>query len=195
MKELGSETLHNWFKVIKEMDTVVEKNKKTGKFVKKPKTPKPVDRSLPMLSVYSEGMELISALADEYQEWYDNASGTALEAMEKFTIVEEVAGDMSEQFARLEELEFPEDIKDVPVIIPLYPKGKSPSKAVRLNYACIVLRAVGDVIVDDSTTESGSFLFKDIEDETKRRFAEDQADEFAEGLQDILDELDSIELP
>ena len=169
---------------------------KTGRFKSLPKEKKPADRSLSLLKTFEDGSGIIDSLVEEYEDWYDNMTGTSLEAMEKYDMVGEVARVMREQFDALEGLVFPDGISEIPIIIPLYPSGKSPSKAVRFSYACQILSSVCSVIVGDADVESPeASIFYIIKDMKERAEVMEQADEFARELQDIIDELEGIEFP
>jgi len=169
---------------------------KTGKFKRLPKEKKPVDRSLSLQKAFEEASDVIDTLADEYAEWYDNMTGTSLAAMEKYGVVREVSQVMEEQFDALEGLEFPDGIGEIPIIIPLYPSGKSPSKSVRLSYACQVLSSICSAIIDDVDADSAeTSIFNIIEDAEQKEDAMEQAEEFTQELQEIIDALDSIDFP
>jgi len=168
---------------------------KTGKFKRLPKEKKPVDRSLSLQKAFEEASDVIDTLADEYAEWYDNMTGTSLEAMEKYGVTGEVAQVMREQFDALENLEFPDGISETPIIIPLYPSGKSPSKSVRFSYACQVLNSICSMINGENADSPETSIFNIIEDAEQKEDAMEQAEEFTQELQEIIDALDSIDFP
>ena len=168
---------------------------KTGRFKSLPKEKKPTDRSVSLLCAFEESNWIIDSLAEEYEEWYDNMTGTSLEAMEKYGVTGEVAQVMREQFDALENLEFPDGISETPIIIPLYPSGKSPSKSVRFSYACQVLNSICSMINGENADSPETSIFNIIEDAEQKEDAMEQAEEFTQELQEIIDALDSIDFP
>lgn len=129
--------------------------------------------------VISTSFGEIESLADEMTSWADSLEGTNLENSDKYSRIREA----EDALANISEPVVPEEIEDKTVTYSIQipkSKTKSTSRAVRLANVIGMLDAVGQLCYE--------FSAESDEDD-------DEAEDLANNIQSIIDEIEGVEFP